>query len=133
MEEQFADPDDNSNIDNIYIGSTETIKNDELDKYLGINIEDSYKQSNPLPFWKHHQHKFPCLSLLARRLFSIPITSAAVEHSFSVAELDVTERRSSLEPTSVNIFFLSDLFNMSLNKIQIFFLKIILSLFGNCL
>ena len=102
MEEQFADPDDNSNIDNIYTGSTERIKNDELDKYLRINIEDSYKQSNPLPFWKHHQHKFPCLSLLARRLFSIPVTSAAVERSFSAAGLAVTERRSSLDPTSVN-------------------------------
>ena len=44
MEEQFADPDDNSNIENIYTRSTETILNDELDKYLRMNVEDSYRQ-----------------------------------------------------------------------------------------
>jgi hypothetical protein len=52
MEDQFADQDD------------------ELDRYLRMNIEDIYKQSNSLPFWRDHQNKFPALFLLARRLFS---------------------------------------------------------------
>ncbi|CAF4309979.1 unnamed protein product, partial [Rotaria sp. Silwood2] len=113
MEDQFADPDDVGGIDGIDMVSTTTVKNDELDKYLRMNIEDIYKQSNPLPFWKHHQHKFPCLSLLARRLFSIPVTSAAVERSFSAAGLAVTERRSSLDPDTVNdILFVRSIQNL---------------------
>ncbi|CAF3858848.1 unnamed protein product [Rotaria sordida] len=113
MEDQFADPDDVGGINAIDMVSTTTVKNDELDKYLKMNIEDIYKQSNPLPFWKHHQHKFPCLSLLARRLFSIPVTSAAVERSFSAAGLAVTERRSSLDPDTVNdILFVRSIQNL---------------------
>ena len=126
MEKQFVDPDDSSNTDNIYTGSTERIKNDELDKYLRMNIEDNLKQSNPLPFWKHHQHKFPCLLLLAHRLFSIPVTLAAVERSFSAAELAVTERRSSLDSTSVNdiLFVRSTQYVLEQNQI-FFFLKLL--------
>ena len=73
-----------------------------MDKYLRMNIEDSYKQSNPLPFWKHHQRKFPCLPLLACRLFSIRVIPAAVEGAFSATGLAVIECRSSLDPNSVN-------------------------------
>ncbi|CAF1392349.1 unnamed protein product [Rotaria sp. Silwood1] len=113
MEDQFADPDDVGGIDSIDMVLTTIVKNDELDKYLRMNIEDIYKQSNPLSFWKHHQHKFPRLSLLARRLFSIPVTSAAVERSFSAAGLAVTERRSSLNPDTVNdILFVRSIQNL---------------------
>ena len=56
-----------------------------------MNIEDIHKIPNPLPLWKHYQEKFPCLSLVARRLFLIPATSAAVERYVSVAGLAVTE------------------------------------------
>ena len=72
MEDQFADPEDINMNDDINIVSRSTFKNDELDKCLRMIIDDIYKQSNPLPFWKDHEQKFPCLSLLARRLFSIP-------------------------------------------------------------
>ncbi|CAF3359819.1 unnamed protein product [Rotaria socialis] len=73
MEDQFADPDDDVNNYDVNVTSTTIVKNDELERYLRMNIEDKYKQSNPLPFWRDHQTKFPALSLLARRLFSIPI------------------------------------------------------------
>ena len=56
-----------------------------------MNIEDIHKIPNPLPLWEHYQQKFPCLSLVARRLFLIPATSAAVERYFSAAGLAVTE------------------------------------------
>jgi hypothetical protein len=102
MEDQFADPDDIDIDDDNDLISTTISKNDELEKYLRMNIGDVYKQSNPLPFWKDNENKFPCLSLIARRLFSIPVTSAAVERSFSAAGLAVTERRSSLDPSTVN-------------------------------
>ena len=99
MEDQFADPDD----DNIYdLNSTPATVKNELEKYLRMNIEDVYKQPNPLPFWRDHQNKFPGLALLARRLFSIPVTSAGVERQFSSAGLTINQPRSSLDPDTVN-------------------------------
>lgn len=85
----------------------------QLQQHLKMNIEDVYKIPNPLPFWKQYQQKFPCLSLIARRLFSIPVTSAAVERSFSAAGLAVTERRSSLNPQTLNdILFVRSIQNI---------------------
>ena len=102
MEDQFADPDDVNIVNGVDVDPNFVLKNDELERYHRLNIEDEYKQSNPLPFWRDHHQKFPCLSLIARRLFSIPVTSAAVERSFSAAGVVVTERRSSLDPSTVN-------------------------------
>jgi hypothetical protein len=48
MEDQFADPDGTDGDYNINLASKVTFKNDELDKYLNMNIDDIYKQSNPL-------------------------------------------------------------------------------------
>ena len=113
MEDQFADPEDINTDDDTNIVSRSTCKTDELYKYLRMTIDDIYKQSNPLPFWKDHEQKFPCLSLLARRLFSIPVTSTAVERSFSAAGLAITERRSSLDPDTVNdILFVRSIQNI---------------------
>jgi hypothetical protein len=102
MEDQFTDPDDDGNTYDLNSASTTASTNDELDRYLRMNIDDIYKQSNPLPFWRDHQNKFLALSLLARRLFSIPVTSAAVERQFSSAGLTINQRRSSLDPDTVN-------------------------------
>ncbi|CAF4735200.1 unnamed protein product, partial [Rotaria socialis] len=77
-QDQFADPDDNSDPDDIGPIAMITFKNDELES------------------------KFPGLSLLARRLFSIRITSAGVERQLSLAGLTITQRRSSLDPDRVN-------------------------------
>ncbi|CAF3486506.1 unnamed protein product [Rotaria socialis] len=123
--DQFADPDDHSNngIDTLSTTTTTTavFRNDELDKYLKMNIEEIHKIPNPLPFWKHYQQKFPCLSLLARRLFSIPVTSAAVERSFSAAGPAVTERRSSLDPQTLNdILFVRSIQNILEQKPNFF-------------
>ena len=98
------------------------LKNDELERYLRLNIEDEHKQPNPLPFWRDHHQKFPCLSLIARRLFSIPVTSAAVERSFSAAGIVITECRPSLDPSTVNdVLFVRSIENI-LQKRPDFFL-----------
>jgi hypothetical protein len=76
---------------------------------------------DPLRSWKEHQSKFPCLSLIARRLFSIPVTSAAVERSFSAAGLTITERRSSLDPSTVNDILLVRSIQNILQHTPIFF------------
>ena len=86
-----------------------------------MDIEDVYKQSDPLPFWREHQQKFPALSLLARRLFSIPVTSAAVERQFSSAGLTINQRRSSLDPDTVNdILFIKSIQNVLRTKPNFF-------------
>lgn len=113
IEDQFADPDDTNATDGVDPGAAVGLKNDELERYLQWNIADQYKQPNPLPFWRDNQQKFPCLSLVARRLFSIPVTSAAVERSFSAAGRVITERRSSLDPATVNdILFVKSIQNI---------------------
>ncbi|CAF2519739.1 unnamed protein product [Rotaria sp. Silwood2] len=101
MEDQFADLDDNNSCEGNSTPTT-TINNDELEKYLRMNIDNVYKQPNPRPFWRDHENKFPGLALLARRLFSIPVISAGVEQQFSSAGLTISERRSSLDPDTVN-------------------------------
>jgi hypothetical protein len=101
MEDQFADPDDDNSCD-VNAAPTTAVKNEEFEKYLRMHIDDVYKQSNPLPFWRDHQNKFPGLALLARRVFSIPVTSAAVERQFSSAGITINQRRSSLDPDTVN-------------------------------
>ena len=113
MEDQLAAPEDINMNDDINVVSKLTFRNGKLDKYLRMKIEDNYKQSNPLLFWKDYEQKFPCLSLLVRRLFTIPVTSAAVERSFSAADLTITERRPSLDPDTVNdILFVRSIQNI---------------------
>jgi hypothetical protein len=69
-------------------------------------IADQYKISNPLLFWEHHKDKLPYLSRLARRMFSIPATSACVERQFSAGGLLINERRASINPETVeNVLF----------------------------
>ncbi|CAF4126158.1 unnamed protein product, partial [Rotaria magnacalcarata] len=102
MEDQFQDPDDSSGIDVPDIFGSTTLKNDELDRYLNMPIDDVHKISNPLPFWELNEKNFPCLSLIAPRPLCIPVTSASVKRSFSAAGLVITERQSSLDPQTIN-------------------------------
>lgn len=101
IEEQFVDPED------IYDGtfgstsSSTTPKFDELEMYLKMTIDDKFKISNPLPFWQCHQENLSNLAKLARRLYSIPATSAGVERQFSAAGIVINERRCSLNPETV--------------------------------
>ncbi len=116
IEDHFADPDDDGSYDNNYTSSS-TTKNDEFEKYLRMNIDDIYKQPNPLPFWRDHQSKFPGLSLLARRLFSVPVASAGVERQFSSAGLAVSQHRTSLDPDTVNdVLFVRSIQNLLKNN-----------------
>jgi hypothetical protein len=64
---------------------------------------DKFKlPSNPLKFWKDQQEKLPHLSRLARRIFSIPATSASVERQFSGVGLIIQERRTNLNPEQLD-------------------------------
>ncbi len=87
---------------------------DEVDRYIAMQIEDNEEYVDPLSFWKQQQHRvaFPNLTRLACRYFSIPCSSAAVERQFSSAGQIVTQRRSNLDPSTVNnILFLRSIEN----------------------
>ena len=83
---------------------------DEVDRYIEMQIDDNDEYDDPLSFWKQqqqHRAGFPNLARLACRCFAIPCSSAAVERQFSAAGQIVTQRRSNLDPSTMNnILFL---------------------------
>jgi hypothetical protein len=84
----------------------------EIDRYIALTVEEQYK--NPLSFWRqqHIQLAFPTLYRLAKRTFAVPCSSAAVERQFSAAGQIVTQRRSNLDPSTVNnLIFLRSIEN----------------------
>ena len=54
-----------------------------------------------LSWWKEHYNQFPELSLMARDLMSISITTIASESSFSTGKKILTPYRSCLLPKNV--------------------------------
>jgi len=69
---------------------------------LNLEFDKLKLPSNPLNFWRDHHDKFPRLSRLARRIFSMPATSASVERQFSGAGLIIQERRTNLNPEQLD-------------------------------
>ena len=121
IEEQFIDPED---ADDEIFGSNSSstqIKTDELNKYLKMSIDDKFKIPNSLPFWQHNEDKLPHLAKLAKRLYSIPATSAGVERQFSTAGLLVNERRASLNPDTVeDVLFVRSVQRALMNNSDLF-------------
>ncbi|XP_067653594.1 E3 SUMO-protein ligase ZBED1-like [Haliotis asinina] len=71
----------------------------EVDKYVsypGISLNDSC-----LAWWKKHEEMFPRLSILAKRLLCISVTSVPSERAFSTAGDIVTHH--SLKPQNVDL------------------------------
>jgi hypothetical protein len=87
---------------------------DEVDQYIDMQIPDDEQYIDPLLFWKQKEKRkrYPYLTRLAARYFSIPCSSASVERQFSAAGQIITQRRSNLDPSTVNnIIFLRSIEN----------------------
>ena len=56
-----------------------------------------------LSWWKEHYNRFPELSLMARDLMNIPITTVATESSFSTRKKMITPYESRLLPKNVKV------------------------------
>ncbi|CAF4531594.1 unnamed protein product, partial [Rotaria magnacalcarata] len=87
---------------------------DEVDRYISLTLGENEQYSNPLDFWKKkdNQLAFPSLFQLAKRYFSIPCSSSAVERQFSATGQIITQRRANLDPATVNdIIFLRSIEN----------------------
>ena len=67
---------------------------DEIDRYIALTLDEQDEYTNPLDFWKKTeiQSAFPNLTRLAKRYFSIPCSSSAVERQFSAAGQVITQR-----------------------------------------
>jgi len=64
--------------------------------------------SEPLSWWREHQHTFPQLAGLAKRYLVIMASSASVERAFSKSGWLVSKRRCSMVDDSVGLLtFLS--------------------------
>ncbi|KAF7831896.1 zinc finger BED domain-containing protein RICESLEEPER 2-like [Senna tora] len=72
----------------------------ELDQYLDEAALDSdfYEDLEVLQYWKDVQKRFPHLSIMARDVLSIPITTVAFESAFSIGACVLTKYRSSILP-----------------------------------
>ena len=78
----------------------------ELDIYLQMNITNYLSSSegtdNPLLFWKEQQNCLSYMSKLAKRMLSIPGSSAAVERAFSSAGVVISQQRTNLNSSTIN-------------------------------
>ncbi|GKE00160.1 zinc finger BED domain-containing protein RICESLEEPER 2-like protein [Tanacetum coccineum] len=81
--------------------STSTIS--ELDKYLCESVEtfDSNVKFDIMAWWKVNSLRFPILSLMARDLLAIPISTVASESIFSTSGRVLDTFRSSLSDKSI--------------------------------
>ncbi|XP_061367916.1 zinc finger BED domain-containing protein RICESLEEPER 2-like [Gastrolobium bilobum] len=74
----------------------------QLDVYLGEdNLEFDDDTFDILQWWKGKAKRLPNLSLMARDLLSIPITTVASESAFSIGSRILNKYRSSLLPECV--------------------------------
>ncbi|CAI9301032.1 unnamed protein product [Lactuca saligna] len=57
----------------------------ELEKYLQESVEDDSEMFSILDWWKVNSPRFPVLSLMARDVFAIPVSTVASESVFSTS------------------------------------------------
>ncbi|XP_077252669.1 zinc finger BED domain-containing protein RICESLEEPER 2-like [Tasmannia lanceolata] len=70
----------------------------DLDKYLSEGIEEADENFDILRWWSFHSAQFPVLSVMARDLLSIPVSTVASESAFSTGGRVLNPFRSSLTP-----------------------------------
>ena len=77
----------------------------ELDSYLRSPIvhyeEDGDVEFNLLKWWHDHKLTYPVLSILARDVLTVPVSSTSSESAFSLAGRILEERRACLTPDMV--------------------------------
>ena len=57
---------------------------------------------DPLEFWKIYENQFPSLAALAKKLFVIANSQAAIERIFSIAGILLTMKRCSMSPKNLS-------------------------------
>lgn len=76
---------------------------DELTMYLNLRPPSTLSSTaDLLPWWRENEKNFPHVARVARRLLSVPASSASSERSFSAAGLTLSQRRAALDPDTVD-------------------------------
>ncbi|CAO2816261.1 unnamed protein product [Amaranthus hypochondriacus] len=70
----------------------------EVDKYLDEVTEEDGEGFDILTWWKNNSSRFPILSLVARDVLAIPVSTVASESAFSTGGRVLDSFRSSLSP-----------------------------------
>lgn len=84
--------------------------------YLLLSLGGNTKFQNIRLFWQKYSKQLPNLTVLARKILCIPMTSTPSERNFSIAGLIVNLRRSSLLPSNVDkIIFIHNNYNFCKN------------------
>ena len=86
--------------------SNDANENDELDRYIRSEFRDIPLDINE--FWKQHQKAFPKLAQLAKKLLSLPASTAANERSFSNLRYLLTDQRENLSASTISSIFITD-------------------------
>ena len=74
----------------------------DIDKYLGSRLVSSHQVSlDVLKWWKDNQVEFPILSVFARDILSVPVSTISSESAFSLSGRILDNRRMSLTPEMV--------------------------------
>ena len=73
----------------------------EVEKYLAESCEEDDDKFDVLSWWKNNSGKYRVLSLLARDLLAIPISTVASESTFSMGRRVLDPFRSSLSPKTM--------------------------------
>ena len=76
----------------------------ELSSYLdsdNVNMFDD--DSNILNWWRDHKHTYPVLSILAKDVLSVPVSTISSESAFSLTGKIIEERRRRLAPETVEM------------------------------
>ena len=86
--------------------SNDANENDEVDRYIRSEFRDIPLDINE--FWKQHQKAFPKLAQLAKKLLSLPASTAANERSFSNLRYLLTDQRENLSASTISSIFIAD-------------------------
>jgi len=86
--------------------SKSIVGKNEIDAYLGeptIDDDEDNEDFDVLKYWKTSEKKFPILSIMARDVLSIPITTVASKSAFSKGGRVLSKYRSSILPDHVQM------------------------------
>ena len=75
----------------------------DIDRYLNVNtipFEDS-EDFDILEWWKKQQIKYPVLSIIARNVLTVPVSTVASETAFSAGGRVVNKKRCNLSPQAI--------------------------------
>ena len=79
----------------------------ELSKYLNspvvANNNDEEDEFDILQWWHDKRSTYPELSILARDVLSVPVSTVSSESAFSLAGRIIDDRRTSLTPEMVKV------------------------------